>query len=116
MTCASRHWYAVGVRTGVRSPTCVRCGHPDPDYTEKQRAEYEEYMADIAEQRRRQQLTHEERNREDAPAYARMAYRQLGRGRLRRASVDLALAFQLLPVPDPGRPLDIVYREKGLIR
>lgn len=60
-------------------------------------------------------LSPEERGLEEARMWLRLGWRQLAAGRLRQADGLFAMALSCARVPDPGRPLDIVYREKGLM-
>jgi hypothetical protein len=102
MTCSSRHWYAVGVRTGIHAPHCRRCGDPNPNYTAAQRREYEQYV-------------HRNDPLWSGAPHMHGAFRQLARRDLVRASDSMAVAITGAMI-DPGRPLHFAYRERGLVR
>lgn len=43
--CRGRHWYAVGVSTGIQAPVCERCGNPNPRWSDEKQRAYDEFMA-----------------------------------------------------------------------
>lgn len=46
-----RHWFTLYGWVGVRTPTCQRCGDPNPNITDEQREEYEGLMRHLREDR-----------------------------------------------------------------
>jgi len=39
-----RHWFTVYGEVGLRRPSCVSCGAPNPYFTDELRAEYEDWL------------------------------------------------------------------------